>query len=150
MRELKKPGLFKRVSRTKFRDPFRLRAMYQQFVPICDRMIEFDKTRHTKDRYRMFLGFMAHMKARGYLSQNRLKRLPIVLREFLFLRYHRFSPGGLLPFSLSIALADMLWDTLIDEKDSPWSKHNHLVWQQAARGEFMRLTDQTNQSSAHG
>jgi glycosyltransferase involved in cell wall biosynthesis len=142
VREAQKPGLLQRVSRTKYRDPFRLRAMYQQFGPICDRMIAFDKTRRTKERYRMFLAFMAHMKARGYMPQNRLKRLPIIAREFLLLRYHRFSPGGILPLGLSIALADVLWDTLLDEKDSPWAKHNHLVWQQAARGEFMRLTDQ--------
>jgi glycosyltransferase involved in cell wall biosynthesis len=142
LREIQKPGLWQRVRRTKFRDPFRLRAMYEQFGPICDRMIEFDKTRRTKDRYRMFLGFMAHMKARGYLPQNRLQRIPTILRELFLLRYRRFSPGGILPFGLSMALADVLWDTLIDEKDSPWAKHNQLVWQQAARGEFMRLTGQ--------
>src|SRR5215207_2844534 len=146
LREIKKPGLFKRVSRTKYRDPFRLRAMYEQFGPICDRMIEFDKTRRTKDRYRMFLGFMAHAKARGYMPQSRRQRLPIILREIFLLRYHRFSPGGILPFGLSIALADILWDTLIDEKDSLWAKHNRLVWQQAARGEFLRLTDQADKS----
>ena len=141
MQELKKPGLLKRVSRNKYRDPYRLRALYQQFGPICDRMMAFDKTRRTKERYRMFLAFMAHAKARAYMPQNRLKRLPIIAREFFLLHYHRFSPGGMLPLGLSIALADMLWDTLIDEKDSVWAKHNQMVWQQAARGEFMRLTD---------
>lgn len=139
----KKPGLFQRLARSRVRDPYRHRAMYQQFGPICDRMIEFDKSRRAKERYRMFLEFMAHMKARGYLPHNRWQRIPTVLREVITGRYVRFSPGGLLPFGLSMALADMMWDTLVDEKDSPWAKHNQLVWQQAARGEFLRLTEQS-------
>ena len=47
---------------------------------------------------------LCHWRARCYPSSHRIARLPIVLRELVTLRYHRFSTG------LRTAMKDLLFD----------------------------------------
>jgi glycosyltransferase involved in cell wall biosynthesis len=53
--------------------------------------------RHTYERLEAelprFEATVAHLHARGTLSERRVLRLPVILREILYLRYHRYSLG---------------------------------------------------------
>ena len=78
---------------------------YQRFASALERIAELESLSDRDQVISQISEKMIHIMARANMPNSRLMRLPAIIRELLFLRYHRFS-GGFLSCAKDLLLKD--------------------------------------------